>query len=74
MLLHIVEVPVSSQSEHFGEGMGQMRTWLDHMHYQPIAFRQLRGRLLCRVDFTDEAQAKGFAKAFSGRLLSAADA
>ena len=74
MMLHVVEVPVSSEPEHFAEVMGQMRAWLDHMHYEPTAFRQLRGGLLCRVDFTDEAQATGFAKAFSGRLLSAANA
>jgi hypothetical protein len=70
-MLYVVEIPVSAESGRLIAEMGQMRTWLDHMHYQPIAFRQLRGRLACRVDFANEAEAKDFAKAFSGQLLSA---
>jgi hypothetical protein len=69
-MLYIVEVPIGAESERFIYEMGQMRIWLDHKHCQPIAFRQLRGRLVYRVDFTEEAQAKDFAATFSGRLRS----
>lgn len=73
-MLYVVEVPIRAEPGHLVGEMGQMRTWLDHMRYQPIAFRQLRGGLACRVDFTNEAEATSFAKAFSGRLLTASSA
>jgi hypothetical protein len=49
-----------------------MRTWLDHMDYRPIGFRQSRS--VCRVEFTEEPEARAFAAAFSGRVRSASTA
>src|SRR5258708_10712766 len=69
-MLYIVEISMSSEPQRLMDELSQMRTWLDHMRYQPIAFRQLPGAV-CRVDFTDEAEAAIFARAFSGRLLGA---
>jgi hypothetical protein len=68
-MLCVVEIPIRAEAEHLIDEMDHMRTLLDHMHYQPVAFCQLHGRLVCRLDFTDEAQATRFATAFSGRLL-----
>ena len=70
MMLYIVEIPISGEPQRLMGDLNQMRTWLDHMRYQPIAFRQLPTGV-CRVDFTDEAQAKVFADAFAGQLLGA---
>ena len=69
-MLYIVEIPISGEPQRLMDDLNQMRTWLDHMRYQPIAFRQLPTGV-CRVDFTDEAQAKVFADAFAGQLLGA---
>ena len=68
-MLYIVEIPVSGEPNSLLEQMSQMRTWLDHMQYQPMAFRQIPGKPMCRVDFIEEGQARSFAKAFSGQLL-----
>ena len=71
-MLYIVEVPMSAEPQHLRGELSQMRTWLDHMRYQPIAFRQPSNKSsICRVDFTEETPAKEFASAFSGRLLGA---
>ncbi|TMJ59878.1 MAG: hypothetical protein E6G81_07935 [Alphaproteobacteria bacterium] len=50
--------------------MDTMRQWLDHQRFEPATFRYTfaaRG-LLFRVEFTVEAQALAFAKAFDGQL------
>jgi hypothetical protein len=60
-------VEVSLDPDRLVEEMGRMRTWLDHMSYKPIAFRQLPKS--CRFDFVDAQEASAFASAFSGRLL-----
>ena len=72
-MLYIVEVPISPKPRRLIDEMSQMRTWLDHMQFQPIGFRQASSASACRVDFTDEGQAKVFAKAFSGQLLRPTD-
>jgi hypothetical protein len=56
--------------------MGQMRTWLDHLRYQPGAFRSSSagGTIMFRVEFMVEAEARAFAQAFGGRVLGAAAA
>jgi hypothetical protein len=32
----------------------QMRTWLDHMKFQAIGFRQIPGTNICRINFEYE--------------------
>jgi len=48
--------------------MTLIREWLDHQHFEPAAFRYTFASrdLLFRVEFTVEAQAVAFAKAFGG--------
>ena len=48
-----------------------MRTWLDHQHVEPDAFRHSSGGagIAFRVDFKLESEAAAFARAFGGRLL-----
>ena len=65
-MLYIVEVAIAADLA--GE-LSLMRTWLDHMKFQPIAFRQIPGKNTCRVDFEREAEARTFAQAFAGRVL-----
>ena len=48
----------------------QMRTWLDHMKFQAIGFRQIPGTNICRINFEDEQEARAFAQAFAGQLLN----
>ena len=67
-MLHLVEVAI--EPEHLAHELSQMRTWLDHMKFQAIGFRQIPGRNTCRVDFQDEQEAMAFAQAFAGRLLN----
>jgi len=51
--------------------MAQMRTWLDHLRFEPDAFRHSVGGagVTFRVDFKTETEAKEFAKAFGGRVV-----
>ena len=48
----------------------QMRTWLDHMKFQAIGFRQIPGTNVYRVDFEGEQEARAFAQAFAGEVLN----
>ena len=52
--------------------MEAMRTWLDHRHFEPAAFRYSFGAaaIVCRVEFTIEAQASAFAQAFGGKVVA----
>jgi hypothetical protein len=50
--------------------LSQMRTWLDHMKFQAIGFRQVSGANIYRVDFASEQEARAFAQAFAGQLLN----
>jgi len=50
--------------------LSQMRTWLDHMRFQAIGFRQIPGASICRVDFQGEQEATAFAQAFAGQILN----
>jgi len=50
--------------------LSQMRTWLDHMKFQAIGFRQVSGANIYRVDFESEQEARAFAQAFAGQLLN----
>ena len=67
-MLYIVQVSIDA--ENFAHGLSQMRTWLDHMRFQAIGFRQIRGADICRVDFESEQEARAFAQAFAGQVLS----
>ena len=71
-MLYVVEVPVSA--DRLAVELSQMRTWLDHMHYQPVGFRHsaVAKTAVCRIDFTAEPDAKAFAQAFGGRLYAGA--
>lgn len=55
------------------DAMGQMRTWLDHKGYVPVAFRSADSRdgLKFRVEFAVAAEAEAFARAFGGCLGAA---
>ena len=65
-----VEIRIADE-DRLIETMELMRTWLDHQHFQPAAFRYKLGakRVVFRVDFTAAAEADAFAKAFSGSVL-----
>ena len=56
-MLYIVEVAI------------EMRTWLDHMKFQAVGFRQIPGANISRVEFEGEPEARAFAQAFAGQLL-----
>jgi hypothetical protein len=71
-LVYIVEVTVEAGS--LARELSQMRTWLDHMKFQAIGFRQIPGANICRVDFEHEQEARAFARAFSGQVLNRAAA
>ncbi len=66
-MLYTVEIPVSA--DRLGDEMVQMRTWLDHLGYQAVAFRSARGFRACRIDFRNDAEAGAFAQVFAGRVL-----
>jgi hypothetical protein len=65
----IVEIRISTELRRLVEELSQMRTWLDHMGYRTVGFRQISGTPFCRVDFDIEFQARDLARAFSGQLL-----
>jgi len=67
-MLYIVEVTLDAG--HLAHELSQMRTWLDHMKFQAIGFRQIPGANICRVDFQDEPEARAFAQAFAGQVLN----
>ena len=67
-MLYIVEVAIDT--EDLAHGLSQMRTWLDHMKFQAIGFRQIPGANICRVDFKSEQEARAFAQAFASRVLN----
>ena len=67
-ILYIVEIALDAAN--LAHELSQMRTWLDHMKYQAIGFRQIPGANICRVDFQGEQEARAFAQAFAGQLLN----
>ena len=67
-MLHLVEVAI--EPENLAHELSQMRTWLDHMKFQAIGFRQIPGANICRVDFEGEQEARAFAQAFAGQVLN----
>jgi hypothetical protein len=69
-MLYIVDIDVSG--DRLSERMNQMRMWLDHMRCQTASFRQVAASddPVYRVDFFDENQARAFAQAFGGKILS----
>jgi hypothetical protein len=69
-MLYTVEAVI--EAGHLAHELSQMRTWLDHMKFEAVGFRQIAGADLCRVDFDNKQQATKFAQAFSGRLLNRA--
>jgi hypothetical protein len=67
-MLYIVEVDTGAET--LAHELNQMRTWLDHMRFQAIGFRQIPGANTCRVDFQTEEEARAFAQAFAGQILN----
>jgi hypothetical protein len=65
---YIVEVAIDARN--LARELCQMRTWLDHMKFQAIGFRQIRGANSYRVDFEGEQEARAFAQAFAGQVLN----
>ena len=66
-MLYIVEVAVDAGN--LAHELSQMRTWLDHMKFQAIGFRQIPSANIWRIDFEGEQQARAFAQAFAGQLI-----
>ena len=71
-MLYVVEVEIDARN--LAYEMGRMRNWLDRVRFEPIGFRQVAGSNNFRIDFGSEPQAKAFAEAFAGHLLSRAAA
>lgn len=67
-MLYIVEVDTGAGN--LAHELNQMRTWLDHMRFQAIGFRQIPRANTCRVDFQSEQEARAFAQAFAGQVLN----
>jgi hypothetical protein len=67
-MLYIVQVAM--KHENLALELNQMRTWLDHMKFEAIGFRQIPGADVCRVDFQREQEATAFAQAFAGQVLN----
>jgi hypothetical protein len=67
-MLYMVEVAIDVGN--LALEFGQMRTWLDHMKFEAIGFRQIPGTNICRINFEDEQEARAFAQAFAGQLLN----
>lgn len=66
---YIVEVCVGDRG--LVSAMAEMRTWLDHRRIEPQGFRHCREslRVMFHVDFNNEPDAVGFARAFGGRVV-----
>ena len=67
-MLYMVEVAIDVGN--LALEFSQMRTWLDHMKFQAIGFRQIPGTNICRINFEDEQEARAFAQALAGQLLN----
>ena len=66
--MHIVEVAIEAGK--LAHEFRQMRTWLDHLKFQALGFRQIPGSNVCRVYFESEQEARAFAQAFAGQVLN----
>lgn len=67
-MLYNVEVAIEVGK--LAQELSQMRTWLDHMKFQAIGFRQIPDTNVYRVDFEGEQEARAFAQAFAGQVLN----
>jgi hypothetical protein len=67
-MLYVVEVAIDDGTLSYQ--LSQMRTWLDHMRFEAIGFRQIPGANIWRVDFKSESEARAFAQAFAGQILN----
>jgi hypothetical protein len=64
-----VELRIPDEDALMGR-MARMREWLDHQRFEPATFRYTftSPGILFRVEFTAEAEAVAFAKAFAGQV------
>jgi hypothetical protein len=67
-MFYIVEVAIDAET--LSHELGRMRTWLDHMKFETVGFRQILDTNIFRVDFQGEPEAIEFAQAFAGHLLN----
>ena len=67
-MLYIVEVAIEARI--LADELSQMRTWLNHMKFEAIGFRQITGTNVYQVDFEGEREATAFAQAFAGQVLN----
>ena len=65
---YIVEVAIDAGN--LARELSQMRTWLDHMKFEAISFKQIPGANIYRVDFEGEQEARAFAQAFACQVLN----
>jgi hypothetical protein len=65
---YIVEVAIDAGN--LARELSQMRTWLDHMKFQAIGFKQIPGANIYRVGFEGEQEARTFAREFAGQILN----
>lgn len=70
-MLHIVQVVLSHYE--LDHRIEEMRAWFMRVHCDPVAVRYAPGNgiTICRVDFTEQRDARAFSDAFDGTLLSA---
>lgn len=66
-MVYVVEIMIEAD---LATELSQMRTWLDHMKFEPMGFRQIPCKRICRVDFANQEEASAFARAFGGEVLS----
>jgi hypothetical protein len=67
-MIYVVEVALNSAD--MAQQFSQMRTWLDHMKFHTVGFRQISRANTCRIDFEHEGEAAEFARAFAGQVLN----
>lgn len=65
---YIVEVAIDAGN--LAGELSQMRTWLNHMKFEAIGFRQIPGANIYQVDFENQQEARAFAQAFAGQVLN----
>jgi hypothetical protein len=68
--VHIVDV--RSSGDDLAAPLNQMRTWLDGRRIEPVVFRLslIPGGTIFRMEFRAAGEARAFARAFGGTIIS----